>query len=114
MDKLRARYEAIGNRELNKRLLSDDGSFECSMGIVPGKDGQPVPGFWFLVQLKHNKLLGQPPIVSCIPVPAVNIADEAIENLAAQLLEDSRQRRDEMNSAPVQLPGGLRGMKLGG
>lgn len=112
MDNLRDAYEAAGQAAIDKIKLTDAVTFEVSMGIVPDPQngGIPAQGWWMILQLRHNKLLGQPPIVGAQAVASTNISLEFIGRLATEMLEQARAERDKMNATPVQsqgLPAGL-------
>jgi hypothetical protein len=112
MDKLRDRYEAAGQAAINAMKLKDEVTFEVTFGIVPDRSqsGMPTPGWWFIIQLRQNLLLGQAPIVGWEAIPSTNLTDDLVGSLAVQMLEKARSVRDESNRAPNQvqaLPAGL-------
>ena len=110
MDKLRDTYEAAGQAAIDKVKLTDQATFEVSLSVVPNGEGLPVPGWLACLTLKHNLLLGQPPIVGCQPVPSTNLSLDFVGFMATQMLESARQERDKLNAKPGPaqgLPAGL-------
>lgn len=110
MEKLRDQYEAAGNEAIDKVRFIDQVSFECAMAIVPDTQGNPTPGWLLTLTLRHNMLLGKPPIIQGGAIPVLYLTEEQIGKAALDWLEAARTERDRQNldtGAAQNVPAGL-------
>lgn len=89
--------------------------------VMAGSPPQPGIGWQLSVGLRHNRLIGQPPIIFTAGLGGVMPPDEMFEKFAEFLLEKAREERDRLNAMPVDkpdvtpgrsLPPGLQGKSL--
>jgi hypothetical protein len=76
---------------------------------------QPQIGWQVTVYLKHNKLLGQPPVTSTMPLPGLIPVDLDFKRVVTHLLQKAMEGREEANNKPMaaqDIPAGLVGKRL--